>query len=63
MASKLKEPLHGSNYEYINMFVDSKVDNDVSFSFPEINIEFVRKYMLNLDISKSTGLNVIVEGY
>ena len=59
MASKLKEPIHDSNFEYIKKFVDSKVDNNVSLSIPEINIAFVRKYILNLDISKSTGLDDI----
>ena len=59
MASKLKEPIHDSNFENIKKFVDSKVDNNVSFSIPEINIAFVRKYILNLDISKSTGLDDI----
>ena len=59
MASKLKEPIHDSNFEHIKKFVDSKVDNNVSFSIPEINIAFVRKYILNLDISKSTGLDYI----
>ena len=56
VASKLKEPIHDSNFEYIKKFVDSKVDNNVSFSIPEINIAFVRKCILNLDILKSTGL-------
>ena len=59
VASKLKEPIHDSKFEYIKEFVDSKVDNNVSFSIPEINIAFVRKYILNLDISKSTGLDDI----
>ena len=60
VASKLKEPIHDSNFEYIKKFVDSKVDNNnVSFSIPEINKTFVRKYILNLDISKSTGLDDI----
>ena len=59
MASILKEPIHDSNFEYIKKFVDSKVDNNVSFSIPEISIAFVRKYILNLDISKSTGLDDI----
>ena len=59
VASKLKEPIHDSNFEYIKKFVDSKVDNNVSFSIPELNIAFVRKYFLNLDISKSTGLDDI----
>ena len=59
MASKLKQPIHDSNFEYIKELVDSKVDNNVSFSIPEINISFVRKYILNLDISKSTGLDDI----
>ena len=59
VASKLKEPIHDSNFEYIKKCVDSKVDNNVSFSIPEINITFVRKYILNLDISKSTGLDDI----
>ena len=59
VASKLKEPIHDTNFEYIKEFVDSKVDNNVSFSIPEINIVFVRKYILNLDISKSTGLDDI----
>ena len=58
-ASKLKEPIHASNFEYIKKFVYSKVDNNVSFSIPEINIAFVRKYILNLHISKSTGLDDI----
>ena len=49
VASKLKEPIHDSKFEYIKKFVDSKVDNNnVSFSIPEIKIAFVRKYILNL---------------
>ena len=59
MASKLKEPIHDSNFEYIKQLVNWKVDNNVSFSIPEINIAFVKKYILNLDISKSTGLDDI----
>ena len=59
VASKLKRPIHDSNFEYIKRFVDSKVDNNVSFNIPEINIPFVRQYILNLDISKSTGLDGI----
>ena len=52
MASNLKEPIHDSYFEYIKKFVDSKAYNNVSFSIPEINMAFVRKYMFNLDILK-----------
>ena len=46
-----------TNFEHIKKFVDSKVDNNVSFSITEI--AFVRKYTLNLYISKSTGMGDI----
>ena len=55
----MDDQIHDSNFEYIKKFVDSKVDNNVFYSIPEINIAFVRKYILNLDISKSTGLDDI----
>ena len=61
--SILKEPINDSNFEFIKKFVDSKVDNNVSFSTPEINIAFVRKYILNLDISNQPVWITSVRGY
>ncbi|MCG7869794.1 MAG: hypothetical protein JAY74_25915 [Candidatus Thiodiazotropha taylori] len=59
VASQLKEPIQFSNFEQIKSHVDSKVSSSISFSIPEINQSFVRKYLFNLDVTKSTGLDCI----
>ena len=37
----------------------SKVPNDVEFDIPFTNVGFVRQYLLNLNVTKSTGLDNI----
>ena len=59
MASNLKEPIVNSEFELLNTFVQSKVPNDVEFKIPSINVGFVRNFLSNLNVNKSTGLDNI----
>ena len=59
IASKLKEPIVDSEFEELNMFVQSKVPNNVEFDIPFTNVGFVRQFLLNLNVTKSTGLDNI----
>ena len=59
VASNLKEPIVNSEFERLNTFVQSKVPNDVEFKIPSINVGFVRIFLSNLNVNKSTGLDNI----
>ena len=59
VASNLKEPIVNSEFERLNTFVQSKVPNDVEFKIPSINVGFVRNFLSNLNVNKSTGLDNI----
>ena len=59
IASKLKEPIVDSEFEELNMFVQSKVPNNVEFDIPFTNVGFVRQFLSNLNVTKSTGLDNI----
>ena len=41
------------------MFVQSKVPNNVEFDIPFTNVGFVRQFLSNLNVTKSTGLDNI----
>ena len=57
VAASLKQPLKHSNFEKLTNFINSKVNDDVSFNIPLINYSFVSSYLSLLDATKSTGLD------
>ena len=59
IASKLKEPLLLSDNEILNNYFQSKVPLNTQFSIPLTNITFIRQFLSNLNVSKSTGLDNI----
>ena len=58
-ASKLKEPIINSDFELLNSFIGSKVPSNTDFQIPFTNQTFIRKFLLNLNVRKSTGLDNI----
>ena len=59
VASQLKEPVEHSDFKHITEYVDSKVPSNTIFSIPEITSSFVRNFLVNLDVTKATGLDCI----
>ena len=59
IASKLKEPVPNSDFKKLNNFIRSKVPNEIDFQIPFTNQTFIRKFLLNLNVRKSTGLDNI----
>ena len=45
VASKLKEPILNSEFEHLNMFVESKVPNNTEFEIPLTNSIWICKYV------------------
>ena len=59
VASNLKEPVTLSDSELLNNFVQSKVPTTTKFNIPLTTLTFVRNFLSNLNINKSTGLDNI----
>ena len=59
VASNLKEPVTLSDNELLNNFVQSKVPTTTKFNIPLTTLTFVRNFLSNLNINKSTGLDNI----
>ena len=59
IASKLKEPIINSDFELLNSFIGSKVPSNTDFQITFTNQTFIRKFLLNLNVRKSTGLDNI----
>ena len=59
IASKLKEPIINSDFELLNRFIGSKVPSNIDFQIPFTNQTFIRNFLLNLNVRKSTGLDNI----
>ena len=57
--SQLKEPIEHSDFKHITEYVDSKITSNTFFSIPEITSSFVRNFLVNLDVTKATGLDCI----
>ena len=57
IASKLKEPIITSDFKLLNSFIGSKVPSNTDFQIPFTNQTFIRKFLLNLNVRKSTGLD------
>lgn len=59
IAANLKEPIPPSKFTDIKDHVDSKVPEHIFFNIPPIHEQRVHKMLLNLNTSKSTGLDDI----
>ena len=59
VASNLKEPVTLSDNELLNNFVQPKVPTTTKFKIPLTTLTFVRNFLSNLNINKSTGLDNI----
>ena len=59
VAAQFKEPVERSYFKHITEYVDSKVPSNTFFTIPEITSSFVRNFLVNLDVTKATGLDCI----
>ena len=59
IASKLKEPTLKADFEILKNFVGDKVPNDIEFKIPLTNHAFIRNFLSNINVNKSTGLDNI----
>ena len=59
IVAKLKAPIQPSELGDVRTFVNDPVPSPMYFNIPFISEETVRKMLLNLDASKSTGLDDI----
>ena len=57
VASNLKEPLEQSPFNKLKEQVNAKIPEGVHFELPELDENFVFKFLSTLDISKATGLD------
>ena len=58
-ATNLKEPIISSDFETLRTFVTSRVSTNTKFNISLTNETFVRKFSINLNVNKSTGLDNI----
>ena len=63
VASSLKEPLEQSPFNELKEQVNAKIPEGVHFELPELDENFVFKFLSTLDISKATGLDGIGPNY
>ena len=59
VASNLKEPRTLLDNELLINFIQSKVPNTSEFYIPLTNMPFIRTFISNLNVNKSTGLENI----
>ena len=59
VASSIKEPTVHSNFVELQHYVESKVTSNTEFTIPLTNVTFVRNFLTNLNVNKSTGLDNI----
>ena len=59
VASSIKEPTVHSDFEKLQNYVEYKVTSNTEFTIPLKNVTFVRKFLTNLNVKKSTGLDNI----
>ena len=59
IATTLKEPIIPSDFETLRTFVTSKVPTNTKFNISLTNETFVQKFLINLNVNKSTGLDNI----
>ena len=59
VASNLKEPIEQSPFNELKEHVNAKLSEGVHFELPELDENFVFKFLSTLDISETTGLDGI----
>ena len=59
VASRIKEPVTGSNHDKLKEFCQSKLPENAKFSISTIDKHKVLKYLSNIDVSKATGTDNI----
>lgn len=59
VASSLKEPLEQSNFDELKQHISEKIPDNVYFELPELDENFVFRFLSTLDVSKATGLDGI----
>ena len=59
IASALKEPNIDSDFEKHSNYVSTKVPSDTEFKIPLTNQTFIKSFLSNLNVNKSTGLDNI----
>ena len=59
IATILKEPIIPSDFETLRTFVTSKVPTNTKCNISLTNETFVRNFLTNLNVNKSTGLDNI----
>lgn len=59
IASDLKEPLQQNDLSKLNDYINSKVPDNVVFDLPDIDENFVHRFLSSLDTTKATGLDGI----
>ena len=59
LAANLKEPIVESNFDDLQEHFRQKIPDNVIFKLPEIDENFVFRYLSTLDVSKATGLDGI----
>ena len=59
VASKLKEPTTSTSHEKLKEFCQEKLPPNTKFEIPSINREKVLKFLINIDVNKATGTDMI----
>ena len=59
IAANLKEPIVESKFDDLQEHIRQKIPDNVIFELPEIDENFVFRYLSTLDVSKATGLDGI----
>ena len=59
IASTLKQPTIETDFEKLHNYVSTKVPCDTEFKIPLTNQAFIKTFLSNLNVNKSTGLDTI----
>ena len=59
VAANLKAPIEQNNFDDLRELIRLKIPDNVVFELPEIDENFVFRYLSTLDVSKATGLDGI----
>ena len=54
VASKLKELVQTPNFDKLKSFCEEKLPENTLFNIPEISVDPVLKFLVNIDVTKST---------
>ena len=57
IAANLKEPIENTYLSKLKSYISSKVPDNFHFELPDIDENFVFKFLSTLDVAKATGLD------